>query len=425
MALRCCFLLLLILPFVAAGQDRAILENARAEYAGGDYPATVRSLRASVSLVEGDPEAALLLAVSLFHINDLEASKAVLDRLIDRKGDAFPVARFYLGRVYHAQNLFPRAAAEYKNYARTLNQEGEAWLAVTALLRNVANGLRLATGGEQILVDNLGPAVNSPEDEFGPIPSQTGSGRVYFTARRPGIRGEGGHTDIQVTEASGDGWVPPTPLNPLLNTLSNETMVDVSPDGNRIYYYRGANEKDGEYLIDTFRNDAPDELVTIAPDVTFSVYNVDVTPFFADADAIYFASDRADGYGGLDLYRRPRLEDGTYGPSENMGPSVNGPYDEICPFVARDGRTIYYSTNDPDYSVGGFDVVQTFRVVGAEGRYTLPVNLGLPINSAGDDTHFRLAPDTFTAFLASDRKDGFGRRDIYAVYYPTARLEMQ
>ncbi|MEM1359468.1 MAG: hypothetical protein AAGF89_14780, partial [Bacteroidota bacterium] len=78
---------------------------------------------------------------------------------------------------------------------------------------------------------------------------------------------------------------------------------------------------------------------------------------------------------------------------------------------------IYFSTNDPAYSVGGFDVVSSFRVVGGNWQFTQPENVGMPLNSAGDDTHFRLAPDTFTGFLASDRKDGFGRRDLYIVYF--------
>jgi hypothetical protein len=120
-----------------------------------------------------------------------------------------------------------------------------------------------------------------------------------------------------------------------------------------------------------------------------------------------------------------RLGQGRYGPPTNLGPNVNGPYDEICPFVARDGRTIYFSTNDPTFSVGGFDVVRTYRVAGAQNQFTLPENAGMPLNSAGDDTHFRLASDTFTGFLSSDRKDGLGKRDVYIVYYVEGREEMR
>ncbi|MEM6770296.1 MAG: hypothetical protein AAF597_06930, partial [Bacteroidota bacterium] len=151
----------------------------------------------------------------------------------------------------------------------------------------------------------------------------------------------------------------------------------------------------------------------------------DVTPFFGAPDAVYFASRRPGGYGGLDLYRMERLTNGQFSTPQNLGPNVNGPFDEICPFVAKDGRTIYFSTNDPAFSVGGFDVVRSFRVLGTSDQFTLPENAGMPLNSAGDDTHFRLAPDTFTGFLASDRKDGLGKRDLYIIYFVEAREEMR
>ena len=415
---------ILLLPLFLTGQNRATLELAQREYDAGQYAAAVRTLRSNPQLTEFDPEAALLLAVSLFHANDLRAAQERLDLLIKQRGDAFPVARFYLGRVYHAQGLFTEAAAEYKRYLRTLKQDGQAWLAVTALLRNVANGLAATGSTEQTIVDNLGPEVNSEADEFGPIPSPTGSGRVYFTRAVTPAGSTTAQTDIAYTAATGISWAPAAPLSPLINTRAEEALLDISPDGRRLYYFRGTSAADGSFLVDTFRTNTADDLVTIPVEVPLNVNTTDVTPFFGADDAIYFASNRPDGYGGLDLYRRLRLPEGGYGPSQNLGPQVNGPYDEACPFVARDGRTIYFSTNDPEYSIGGFDVVKSFRVVGVEGRFTRPENVGLSVNSAGDDTHFRLAPDGFTGFLASDRKDGFGGRDLFVVYYASGRVEM-
>ena len=427
--MRYFLLFIVLLPVCLTAQSRGKLNRARGTYAAGNYAETVRTLRGDGRLVADDPEAALLLAVSLFHTNRLGEAKTELERLIIDRGDNFPVARFYLGRVYHAQNLFPDAAEEYKRYSRTLDQEGEAWLTVTTLLRNVANGLSIISESEQLLVDNLGPSVNTPEDEFAPIPSPGGTGQLYFTATYPN-RGRAANADIYLTAPTGEGWSAPKDLNPLQNTSANETLVDISADGRKIFYFRGggagaASMREGDYLVDTFRVGGNQSVVTIAPEVALSQYHEDVTPYFSAPDGLYFASNRPEGYGGLDLYRRERLEDGSLGPVKNLGPAVNGPYDEICPFVARDGRTLYFSTNDPDYSVGGFDVVRSFRVIGGAGRFTLPVNLGIPTNSAGDDTHFRLAPDTFSGFLASDRKDGYGKRDLYVIYYSSARKEMQ
>ena len=423
--MRTLLFLCCLLPFIASGQNQGRLESARAQYEMGDYPATIRTLKSDRQLVAVEPEAALLLAVSLFHTNALTEARAILDGLIERKGDNFAVARFYRGRVFHAQNLFVEAAAEYKTYLRTLRPDGEAWRTVTNLLRNVDNGLRLGVGGSEIVVDNLGPSVNTVSDEFGAIPSPTGSDRVYYTKLIPARRaGEPGQVDIYVTRTEGNAWATGTSLNPLLNTGAQESISDISPDGSRLYYFRGEGEA-GRFLIDTFRADAAGEMVTIPLDVPLSSAATDVTPHFGAPGVVYFASSRPGGYGGLDLYRRRLLPTGAYGPPENLGPRVNSRYDEICPFLAKDTRTLYYSTNNPEYSIGGFDVLSSYRVIGSDNQFTQGSNVGAPVNSPGDDTHFRLAPDTFTAFLTSDRKDGYGRRDLYVVYYPLARPEMQ
>ena len=345
--------------------------------------------------------------------------------LAERERDNYPLVWFYLGRIYHTQHRFVRAAVEYKRYLRTLNDDGPERKTVVNLLRNVDNGIRAGFVTDQMVTENLGPRVNTEHDEFGPVPSPSGNGKLYFSLVRPEIATGRVQSDIVVSNNSLAGWGTPTSLNPFINTSAQESLIDISPDGQKLFYYRGNSATEGRYLVDTFRASGNNEMVTLDAGVAISSRLGDMTPYFGAADAVYFASSRPGGYGGLDLYRMQRLPGGRFGPPENMGPNVNGPYDEICPFVARDDRTIYFSTNDPTYSVGGFDVVSTFRVIGTQGQFTVPENAGMPLNSAGDDTHFRLASDTFTGFLCSDRKDGLGKRDIYVVYYVEAREEMR
>lgn len=405
-------------------QKKEKLDRANREFATGDYRGAIRTLQ-SVRGLEGDDEGSLLLAVSQFHANDLLGAEAGLLALAERKKDAYPLVWFYLGRIYHTQHRFGRAATEYKRYLRTLSNDGPERKTVVNLLRNVDNGIRAGFTPDQMVAENMGPRVNSEYDEFGPIPSPSGTGRLYFNQVRPNIATGITQSDIVVSDNGAAGWGSPAPLNNLINTNDNEYLTDISSDGQRLYYYRGSSDTDGRFLVDTFRQGGGGQMVTLDAGVPISTTVGDFTPFYGAPDAVYFASRRAGGFGGLDLYRMDRLGGGRYSPPINLGPNVNGPYDEICPFVARDGRTVYFSTNDPTFSVGGFDVVKTFRVVGAQNQYTLPENAGMPLNSAGDDTHFRLAPDTFTAFLSSDRKDGQGRRDIYVVYFVEGRSEME
>lgn len=413
--------LLLALPLSAQRKEK--LERAQREFASGDYPAVIRTLQ-GVKKLEDDADASLLLAVSQFHANDLLAAETGLAQLLERENDDYPLGWFYLGRVYHAQHRFKRAATEYKRYLRILSGDGPERKTVVRLLRNVDNGIRAGFVSDEMIAENMGEQVNTIHDEYGPIPSPTGNGKLYYSLLSPDLASGATHSDIVVTTPTDMGWRPPAPLNPLLNTSEQEFLADISPDGQQLFYYRGGNERSGRYLLDTYRA-GDNQLVTAQPGAPLDPSSGDVTPFFGASDAVYFASRRPGGYGGLDLYRMERLPNGQFSAPQNLGPNVNGPYDEICPFVAKDGRTIYFSTNDPGYSVGGFDVVRAFRVIGTNDQFTLPENAGMPLNSAGDDTHFRLAPDTFTGFLASDRKDGFGKRDLYIIYFVEAREEMR
>lgn len=419
--------LFLVLVFLVtlplAGQRKERLERAERAFAAGDYTGAIRTLQ-GVRKLEEDADASLLLAVCQFHANDLLQAEAGLVALLERENNDYPLAWFYLGRVYHAQHRFKRAATEYKRYLRALNNDGPERKTVVRLLRNVDNGIRAGFVSDEMIAENMGEAVNTEHDEYGPVPSPSGSGKLYFSQLQPDLLSGKLHSDIMVTTPATLGWGTAAALDPLLNTSTQEYLVDISPDGQQLYYFRGTDEGRGSYLLNTYAaGDAPP--TTGQPAAPLSPSAGDVTPFFGDATAVYFASDRPGGYGGLDLYRMQRLPGERFGPPVNLGPEVNGPYDEICPFVAKDGRTLYFSTNNPAYSVGGFDVVRTFQVEGGGGRFTRPENAGMPLNSAGDDTHFRLATDTFTGFLASDRKDGYGKRDLYIVYFVVAREEMR
>jgi outer membrane protein OmpA-like peptidoglycan-associated protein len=67
-------------------------------------------------------------------------------------------------------------------------------------------------------------------------------------------------------------------------------------------------------------------------------------------------------------------------------------------------------------SIGGLDIFKS-TFVDDSLHWSIPENLNLPINSAGDDTFFRLNSDGTKAFFSSQRKEGFGKRDIYSVVF--------
>ncbi|MEL6143040.1 MAG: tetratricopeptide repeat protein, partial [Bacteroidota bacterium] len=417
---------LLLCLFVSALFGQSKLDRAEFYFSQGDYESAVRTINSNRNLARNNDDAALLLAVCYFQLNRLDEAEQLLKRLNEGNRANFPSAWYYLGRLFHAQHRFEEAATYYKRYLRTLPNGAEERRLTIANIRMCDNGLRHSYTPDGMVVENLGRKVNTKDDEFGPVPSPTGAARVYFSAVRPTgaiTSSEEEQSDILYTELSGTEWQSPQPLHNYLMSPQHELLLDISPNGGELYYFRGSDELRGNYLVDTFQSGGVRQFTTLSLEAPISPAMGDVTPFFFSTDVIYFSGKRPGGYGGLDLYRLVRDQNGWL-PPENLGPEINTPYDETTPFLAKDGRTLYYSSNNPEFTVGGFDVLKSFYLAEV-GRFARPTNPGLPLNSASDDTHFRLAPDTFTAFLSSDRKDGIGRRDIYIVYFIDPRKEME
>jgi outer membrane protein OmpA-like peptidoglycan-associated protein/tetratricopeptide (TPR) repeat protein len=128
---------------------------------------------------------------------------------------------------------------------------------------------------------------------------------------------------------------------------------------------------------------------------------------FVDNNILYFSSNGQGGFGGFDIYQVPLLEDG-YGSVFNLGSYVNGPHDEVFPFV-KDG-IVYFSSNRYD-GLGGLDIYRAGQLGKAR-----PINLGKVYNTPQDDFGYFMDAQG-NQFLSSDRGMSESRDDIYAGKY--------
>lgn len=128
-------------------------------------------------------------------------------------------------------------------------------------------------------------------------------------------------------------------------------------------------------------------------------------PFVAQrGDVLYFASNRAGGVGGIDIWYAMRGEDGHWGDPINFA-AVNSPANELCPMAHRNGRTFMFVSARPG-GCGGDDLYVTRR---HETRgWAAPQNLGCSINSAGNEASPSLID---TELYFSSTRAGGG--DIY------------
>ena len=125
----------------------------------------------------------------------------------------------------------------------------------------------------------------------------------------------------------------------------------------------------------------------------------------SDGKLLFFASDRPGGYGGSDIWYAVRNSDGTWRDPVNMGPTINTSKNERSPFLHTDSKTLYFSSNGHD-GLGGQDIF--YSKLDPKRQWTVPVNIGYPINTENDEVDFFVSLDGKTGFFSSNN---YGDRD--------------
>ena len=134
--------------------------------------------------------------------------------------------------------------------------------------------------------------------------------------------------------------------------------------------------------------------------------------FFPNKDRLIASVKMRRGEGGYDLYESSLGEDGRWSKLKSLGKRVNTWGDEVTPFVAADGVTVFFASNGLQ-SMGGFDVYRTTR--NAAGGWTEPEHLGAPINSVDDDMAFVIGAKGQVGYLASRRNVERGDLQLFEV----------
>jgi outer membrane protein OmpA-like peptidoglycan-associated protein len=127
-----------------------------------------------------------------------------------------------------------------------------------------------------------------------------------------------------------------------------------------------------------------------------------------DGKYLFFVSDMPGGYGASDIYVTKLLPNGDTGEPINLGSTINTAGREMFPYVNND---ILYFASDGHYGLGGLDVYRS--EIMPNNQYSIPLNLGAPINSSLDDFSFIVEEDNEFGYFASNRVGGMGDDDLY------------
>lgn len=271
---------------------------------------------------------------------------------------------------------------------------------------------------------NLGSQVNTISDDMMPQINPTGT-RLYFTSSRKGgmdnidddEENDWGE-DLYYMEKEAQGWGSPTLLPEPINSYDNDGTSTFSADGQQMIYAKCGDEN-GIGSCDLYLCELQGDKWSKPKNMGNVVNNEewDSQPSLsADGLTLAFVSNRVGSYDeSMDIYISRKNKFGQWSVPQNLGPTINTPFGEKSPYLAPDGKTMYFaSEGHPGF--GGYDL---FVTVFENGRWSEPLNLGSPLNSNGNDTYFTISASGEQAYFASNRM-GEGKLDLYALDIPEA-----
>lgn len=270
----------------------------------------------------------------------------------------------------------------------------------------------IAARKADLVLKNMGN-VNTPGSEFAPV---IRNDELIFTASRKDVVYKNNGLPMlglykvklnQNLDETGNGATPFS-TNVFQGDV-NEGTPAFTKDGKAMVFARGNNGKrkgglDVDLYLSRLNGDTWSEPIRL-PISDSTAW--DGSPCFsADGKTLYFASNRANSVGGIDLYRVNMDNSGRFGRPVNMGRDINTPGNEMFPFVSEDGKLYFASDGHP--GLGKLDVFVATR---SQGVIRVE-NIGQPVNSTADDFGYVLM-EPGKGFLASNRAGGKGDDDLY------------
>ncbi|MBL0126502.1 MAG: PD40 domain-containing protein [Flavobacteriales bacterium] len=346
-------------------------------------------------------------------------NQAGYDPFEPRERNAPVEVDYYLGRAYHLNQQFDLADQFYQKF---IDEAGKHSLSPSATrgLQQTANARELQKHPVNFEVSNVGPVINGDHPDFSPVLSVDGNA-LFYTSRR--IRPDSSNSNIldpiagqpyeniYVSYKDRDGnWQTPELLNINPAGAGHLASVNVAADGQTLYIYRD-DGGDGNIYESKLVGEVWSDPVLMGSDINTRSWETHGA-LSADGNTFYFVSNRDGGQGGRDIYRVVRLPNGQWSKAQNLGNVVNTPYDEDGVFIHPNGRTMYFGSAGHN-SMGGFDIFKT--ELQDDGTWTVPTNLGYPLNTVDDDVFFITTADGRRGYFSSDQIGGYGEKDIYFV----------
>ncbi|MBI5218304.1 MAG: OmpA family protein [Bacteroidia bacterium] len=337
-----------------------------------------------------------------------------------------PVTVLYYADMLKMNGKYDEAFTEYQKYIGLVPDDprGKIGVESTQLVQ------KWKDKPTRYEVENMA-FFNSKDADYCPVYVKKDYKEVYFTSAREGTTGAkfnyvSGQNFSDIFGSSTDRkgvWSVPVPIQGGVNTENDEGVCSTTLKAASLFFTRCKVMKKEDLACKIYEVTKrgvvwgdPEELI-LGSD-SFSYGHPAISP---DELTLFFASNMPGGYGGNDIWMvKKEKKGGAWSKPVNLGVEINSSGNEVFPSV-RENSVLYFSS-DYHPGMGGLDIFKA-TIDKKSGRYVID-NLRSPINSESDDFGICYEGNQEKGFLTSKRRGGKGMEDIWKFYLPAIEFNL-
>ena len=346
-------------------------------------------------------------------------------KIANHKEDNSPLEVFeLLADAYHMNYEFDKAIEKYVLYKNFLSEANSDDInSINRKIRKSKYAKSMVKNTMNLKITSIA-SINTEFSEYGPLINAE-ENEMYFTTKRPkdlleSKDDQGGfYEDIYYSYKLNNSWSKSKLCSSSLNKEHSSSALYFSPDGEFILTSMINNNIKlgplGRSIYESERKGSDWNEPNLLQNNVNSEFWETTANMNLHKNILFFVSDRDGGYGGRDIWMIKKISNGSWSLPENLGEPINTEYDEESPYFHPDGKTLYFSSTGHK-TIGGFDIFKS--ILDNDLNWSSPVNMGYPINTVNDDLFFTPSIDGKTAYFSSIRKQGKGNYDIYKISLP-------
>jgi len=424
---------------IEKGTAQYLITEGRRLYAEGQYQIALVKFREALDKDARNAVATYWLAECHLALGNYEKARDYAEQAIALKIDVYVESGYLLGKCYHRLGELDKAIENYNKALELATESRAKDLRIKFHIEECERAKEMIKTPINVRITAMSMNINSAFDDYAPLLSPDGKA-FYFVSRRADNLGGGISSgdnryfeDIYICfwDETSQSWGESSNSDETikrLNSYGMDAINYISSDGKTLYLTINTmglkspkpKTKHSDIFISKINNKGGWNTPRPLDKPICTTFFEAAATFTEDGKTVYFVSERIGGEGAADIWTSTK--DGQeWSKPTNMGKIINTIGQETTVFITPDGKYLFFSSTGHK-GMGGYDVYVTTKT---EGGWAEPMNLGYPLNTVSDETHFVYYPKLNKAFystFSSTANKGIGGRDLFEVDMTNVKL---